>query len=327
MEDARAKRYDVTALGEILVDFTPNGVSEQGSPVFQANPGGAPCNVLAMLAKLGRRTAFIGKVGTDLFGRMMRMRIREAGIDDAGLAESSEANTTLAFVSIDATGDRDFSFYRNPGADMALRWEEIPLDLLRRTRIFHFGTISMTHEGIRRVTRDALACAREAGAIISFDPNIRPPLWDSLQTAREQMRYGCSQCDILKIEIEELRLLTGKTELDDAVSTLRRECPNIELALVTAGAEGSFAFKGSLRAWQPTFLRVNTIDTTGAGDSFLGACLSLLLDKPVVSLTEEDLNEMLLVANAAASLVTTRKGALGSMPTPDEIVSLMREGF
>lgn len=327
MEDATAKRYDVTALGEILVDFTPNGVSEQGSPVFQANPGGAPCNVLAMLAKLGRRTAFIGKVGTDLFGRMLRTRIREAGIDDAGLVEGGEANTTLAFVSIDATGDRDFSFYRNPGADMALRWVEIPPDLLRQTRIFHFGTISMTHEGIRRVTRDAVASAREAGALISFDPNIRPPLWSSLEAAREQMRYGCAQCHILKIEIEELRLLTGKVELDEAVSALRAECPNIELTLVTAGAEGSFAFKGPLRAWQPTFLRVPTVDTTGAGDSFLGTCLSLLLDWHLPSLTESDLNEMLLVANAAASLVTTRKGALGSMPTPDEIVALMEQGL
>lgn len=327
MEDPTAKRYDVTALGEILVDFTPSGVSEQGSPVFQANPGGAPCNVLAMLAKLGRRTAFIGKVGTDIFGRMMRMRIREAGIDDAGLVEGGEANTTLAFVSIDATGDRDFSFYRNPGADMTLRWEEIPLDLLRRTRIFHFGTISMTHERIRQVTRDAVACAREAGALVSFDPNIRPPLWSSLESAREQMRYGCSQCHILKIEIEELRLLTGINELDAAVSALRAEFPNIRLALVTAGAEGSFAFMDALRAWQPTFLRVKTIDTTGAGDSFLGTCLSLLLDRPLDTLTEKDLDEMLLVANAAASLVTTRKGALGSMPTPDEIVALMEEGL
>lgn len=327
MEDATAKRYDVAALGEILVDFTPNGVGEQGSPVFQANPGGAPCNVLAMLAKLGRRTAFIGKVGKDIFGRMLRARVCEAGIDDAGLVEGSEANTTLAFVSIDATGDRDFSFYRNPGADMALRWDEIPLDLLRRTRIFHFGTISMTHETIRQVTRDAVSLAREAGALVSFDPNIRPPLWSNLEAAREQMCYGCSQCHILKIEIEELRLLTGKTELDEAASALRPAFPNIRLALVTAGAEGSFAFKGDLRVWQPTFLRVDTVDTTGAGDSFLGTCLSLLLDRPIETLTVQDLNQMLLVANAAASLVTTRKGALASMPAPGEIEALLNEGL
>lgn len=326
MNDA-AQRYDVTALGEILVDFTPAGVGEQGSPLFQANPGGAPCNVLAMLAKLGRRTAFIGKVGDDLFGHMLRARIRSAGIDDAGLVESGEARTTLAFVAIDETGDRDFSFYRHPGADMMLQGNEIPGELLRRTRVFHFGTISMTHENIRRVTRQAVACAREAGALISFDPNLRPPLWQSLDTAREQMRYGCSQCDVLKIEIDELRFLTGKTELDEAVASLRSEFPNIGLVLVTAGAEGSFAFRGTLRVWQPTFLRVKTIDTTGAGDSFLGTCLSFLLDHPVASLSEADLNEMLFTANAAASLVTTRKGALASMPTPDEVRALTEGGL
>lgn len=323
-----AQIYDVTALGEILVDFTPNGVSEQGSPVFQANPGGAPCNVLAMLAKLGWRTAFIGKVGDDLFGHMLRTRIRTAGIDDAGLVESGEARTTLAFVSIDVeTGDRDFSFYRNPGADMMLQWDEIPKDLLRRTRVFHFGTISMTHGDIRRVTREAVACARGAGAMISFDPNLRPPLWQSLDTAREQMRYGCSLCDVLKIEIGELRFLTGKTELDKAVAALRSEFPNIGLALVTAGAEGSFAFCGPWRAWQPTFLRVKTIDTTGAGDSFLGTCLSFLLSHPDTTLSEEDMNEMLVAANAAASLVTTRKGALASMPALDEIRALIEGGL
>lgn len=326
MNDA-AQTYDVTALGEILVDFTPAGVGEQGSPMFQANPGGAPCNVLAMLARLGRRTAFIGKVGDDLFGHMLRARIRTAGIDDAGLVESGEARTTLAFVSIDEAGDRDFSFYRHPGADMMLRWDDIPVELLRRTRAFHFGTISMTHEGIRQVTREAVACARRAGALISFDPNLRPPLWQSLDTAREQMRYGCSQCDVLKIEIDELRFLTGKTELDEAVTALRGEFSNIGLVLVTAGAEGSFAFCGSLRAWQPTFLRVKTIDTTGAGDSFLGTCLSALLDHPPATLSEEDLNEMLLTANAAASLVTTRKGALASMPAPDEIRELLEGGL
>ncbi len=326
MEKA-ADRYDVVALGEILVDFTPNGVSEQGTPVFQANPGGAPCNVLAMLARLGRRTAFIGKVGDDLFGRMLRARIRMAGIDDAGLIESDEARTTLAFVSIDETGDRDFSFYRNPGADMTLRWSEIPAVLLRSARLFHFGTISMTHAGIRQATKDAVACAREAGAMISFDPNWRPPLWENPALAREQMRYGCSQCDILKIEIDELRFLTGVNELDEAAAALRREYPNIALALVTAGAEGSFAFCGPLRAWQPTFLRVKTIDTTGAGDSFMGTCLSYVLDRPASSLTEADLNEMLLTANAAASIVTTRRGALASMPAPPEIEALLREGL
>lgn len=319
--------YDVTALGETLVDFTPDNTGKLRPPVFQANPGGAPCNVLAMLAKLGRRVGFIGKVGDDMFGRLLRQRVREAGVDDVGLVAGDEARTTLAFVQIDESGDRDFAFFRNPGADMMLKWQEVAQPLLRQTKIFHFGTISMTHDGIREVTQKAVTCARDAGALISFDPNLRLPLWKDSQLAREQMMYGCGRCDILKIEIGELEFMTGYSDLDQAMDVLQQAFPQIRLALVTAGAEGSFAYAGTMRTWQPTFLKVKTIDTTGAGDSFLGACLSFVLDHGIDRMGMDDLDRMLLFSNAAASVVTTRCGAIASMPTLEEIEGLMAGGL
>ena len=193
--------FDVIALGELLVDFTGSGASPQGNPVYEANPGGAPCNVLAMLKKLGRSCAFVGKVGDDLFGRMLRDAAEAAGICMDHLVFDRETRTTLAFVKTFGNGDRDFSFYRNPGADMMLREEELPLDEIAQSRAFHFGTLSMTHEGARRATVKAVEHARAGGAVISFDPNLRPPLWDSLDEARRQMEYGLSQCGVLKIAI------------------------------------------------------------------------------------------------------------------------------
>ena len=196
--------YDVTALGELLIDFTPSGLSAQGNPVLEQNPGGAPCNVLAMLAKCGRQVGFIGKIGNDIHGRFLKDAIMEAGIGLDGLVMSDEVHTTLAFVSIDGSGDRSFSFYRNPGADMALRPDEVNLDMIRHSRIFHFGTLSMTHDGVRRATKEAVECAKASGCMISFDPNLRPPLWEDMEEARRQMIYGVSVCDILKIEDKEL---------------------------------------------------------------------------------------------------------------------------
>ena len=182
------KNYDVTALGELLIDFTENGVSGQGNPLFEANPGGAPCNVLAMLSKLGHSTAFIGKVGKDFFGEQLKSAVTEAGIHAGSLYMDEEVHTTLALVHTGPGGDRDFSFYRNPGADMMLTEAEVPAEQIRDSRIFHFGTLSMTHEGVRAATRKAVGIARESGAVISFDPNLRPPLWKSLEDAREQVK-------------------------------------------------------------------------------------------------------------------------------------------
>ena len=245
------KRFDVVALGELLVDFTDNGLSEQGNALFEANPGGAPCNVLAMLKKLGRSCAFIGKVGEDMFGHLLRDVAEEAGICMDYLAVDREARTTLAFVKKLDNGDRDFSFYRNPGADMMLTEGDLPLEVIESCRVFHFGTLSMTHEGVRRATCKAIDCARKSGALIFFDPNLRPPLWNDLEEAREQIRYGLSRCDILKIADNELEFMTGQTDFDEGASILRKQHPNISLLNVTAGPEGSYSYYKNLRMFQP----------------------------------------------------------------------------
>ena len=193
------KKYDVVALGELLIDFTDNGISGQGNTIFEANPGGAPCNVLAMLQKLGNKTAFIGKVGKDIFGTKLKEVLKEVGIDTSGLVMDKKVRTTLAFVQTLKGGDRDFSFYRNPGADMMLEEGDINNSLIKNCKIFHFGTLSMTHKGVRKATKKAIKKAKESGALISFDPNLRPPLWESLDDAKKKFEYGLGQCDILKI--------------------------------------------------------------------------------------------------------------------------------
>ncbi len=316
--------YDVVALGEVLIDFTPYQTADSEVPVFSANPGGAPANVLAMLGKLGRKTAFIGKVGRDMFGRQLRSTLRELAIDDIGLSEAAVANTTLAFVQQDAQGERDFSFYRNPGADLMLKEEDVPEHVVKNTRIFHFGTVSMTHAGVRQTTKFAVEMAKESGALISFDPNLRPPLWGAhLEQAREAMDYGCAMCDVLKIEIEELKFLSGAQNTENGLAYLKATYPDIKLILITAGKEGSSAAYGDIFIHRPTFLDVPTIDTTGAGDSFLGSCLDFLLTTGLDGLTEAQLSRMLLTANATASIVTTRLGAIRSMPTKKEITQLV----
>ena len=316
------KTTDVTALGELLIDFTQNRISEQGNPLFEANPGGAPCNVLSMLTKLGHKTAFIGKVGKDSFGKQLKSVLEEVGIDASYLTMDEKVHTTLALVHTFADGDRDFSFYRNPGADMMLTEEEIPEDLIRDSKIFHFGTLSMTHEGVRAATKKALDIAKKSGCIISFDPNLRPPLWDSLEKAKEQVLYGLNYCDILKISDNEIQWLTGEEDYTDGVNWILERFP-IPLILVSMGKEGSRAYyKGSMVEVAP-FLQKNTIETTGAGDTFGGCVLHYILEHGMENLTEENLKEMLRFANAAAALITTRKGALRVMPSVEEISGIL----
>lgn len=317
------KRFDVAALGELLIDFTENGVSGQGNPLFEANPGGAPCNVLSMLAKLGRKVTFIGKVGTDMFGAQLEKAISEVGIDTTGLLKDKEIPTTLAFVHTLEGGDRDFSFYRNPGADMMLCTEDLKEELLKDCKIFHFGTLSMTAEGCREATKRAISISKEAGAVISFDPNLREPLWDSLENAKEQTAYGISQCDILKISDNEIQWFTGKEDYEEGVRFLQ-EHYDCKLILVSLGKEGSMAYSGDQKAVVPAFVQENTIETTGAGDSFCGSILHQILEKGLRTYTKEELEEMLTFANAAASIVTTRKGALRVMATPEEIGALLK---
>ena len=317
------KTFDVVALGELLIDFTENGLSAQGNSLFEANPGGAPCNVLAMLRKLGRRTAFVGKVGDDMFGRMLRGVAEEAGICIDALRTDSGVRTTLAFVHTAANGDRDFSFYRNPGADMMLAEDELPMDMLRDTRIFHFGTLSMTHEGVRRATVKAVETARAAGALISFDPNLRPPLWDSMVTARAQIRWGLGQADVVKIADNEITFVTGESDLEKAAEALLSLYPNIRLLNVTSGAEGSCAYCGGRRVFVPAFRLGGTIETTGAGDTFCACVLHNVLECGLDDRSEDSLRAMLRFANAAAYLVTTKKGAIRSMPEEAQVLHLL----
>ena len=315
--------FDVIALGELLIDFTENGASAQGNPLLEANPGGAPCNVLAMLQKLGKRTAFVGKVGRDMFGAQLREAAEGAGICMDYLLEDTHVHTTLAFVKTFPNGDRDFSFYRDPGADMMLRSDELPLEAIKKARIFHFGTLSMTHPDVRFATRKAVTVAKEAGALISFDPNLRPPLWYDLEEAREQIAWGLSRCDILKIADNELEFMTGETDFDKGAAKLREQYPNIKVLNVTAGADGSYSYTRGRRVFVPSFRLGGTIETTGAGDTFCACVLNYVLEHGADDLSEAQLTDMLRFANAAAYLVTTKKGAIRSMPEREEVESIL----
>ena len=316
------KSYDVVALGELLIDFTENGVSGQGNPIYEANPGGAPCNVLAMLNKAGRKTAFIGKVGQDIFGNRLKATLDGVGIDTSNLIIDEEARTTLAFVETFPDGDRDFSFYRNPGADMMLRKEDVHEDLICDTKIFHFGTLSMTHDGVREATKYAIGLAKESGAVISFDPNLRPPLWKTLDDAKVQVSYGLSKCDVLKISDNEIQWFTGEEDYDAGIAKLRSEY-DIPLILLSMGRDGSRAYYKDLRVEAKPCLQESTIETTGAGDTFGACCLHFVLKYGLDALDEEKLSEMLTFANAAASIVTTRKGALRVMPEVEEVEAFL----
>lgn len=315
------KKFDVVALGELLIDFTENGISSQGNPIFEANPGGAPCNVLAMLARLGKTTAFIGKVGNDRFGKVLSETIKDCGICADGLVFDDTVHTTLAFVHKKTDGDRDFSFYREPGADMMLRKCEIDEEIIKSAKIFHFGTLSSTHEGVREATRYGVDIAKESGALISFDPNLRPPLWDSLDNAKKEIEYGLSKCDILKISDNEIEFMTGSTDYDKAVRELMGKY-HIKLAFATLGKNGSRAYFGDMQAEFGGF-DVDTIETTGAGDTFCGSALNFILEHDINALTENDLKELLAFANAAAAIITTRRGALKVMPEKKEILELI----
>lgn len=318
-----AKKYDVIALGELLIDFTMNGQSEQGNNMFEACPGGAPCNVLALLNKMGKKTAFIGKVGKDQFGTLLRETITEAGIDASNLVVDENVNTTLAFVHTFPDGDREFSFYRNPGADMMLTADEVNPEVVKDTKIFHFGTLSMTHDGVREATKKAVETAKENGCLVSFDPNLRLPLWSSLDLAKEQMEYGFGKCDILKISDNEIQFVSGKEDYDEGIAYLQEKY-NIPLILLTMGKDGSRAYYKGMRVERPGF-SVKAIETTGAGDTFCGSSLNYLVEHDFDNLTEEQLGEMLTFANAAAALVTTKKGAIKAMPVKEEVLELIRK--
>ena len=314
-------KYDITALGELIIDLTQNGMSEQGNPILEANPGGAPCNVLACMSKLGHKGAFIGKVGKDGFGEQLAAGLVETGIATEGLCFDGEVHTTLAVVHTYADGDRDFSFYRKPGADMMLRPDEVKAEIIRNSKIFHFGSLSMTDDPCRSAHLHALKIAEEADCLRSYDPNLRPPLWPDLDTAKENILELMAHCDILKISDNEIQWLSGKEDYDEGIAWLRAQF-DIPLIFLTLGKDGSRAYCGSVRTEQPGF-KLNTIETTGAGDTFFGSVLHHVLTKGFRPYTKEELDEMLRFANAAAALVTTRRGALRVMPSKEEVEAVL----
>jgi sugar/nucleoside kinase (ribokinase family) len=315
--------YDLVSLGEMLIDFTPAGISENGNPLFECNPGGAPANVAVALAKMGKKAAFIGKVGNDQFGLFLKETLMRLNVDTGGLIFSRDVNTTLAFVHLDERGDRSFSFYRKPGADIMLEEKEVNYDIIRNSRIFHFGSVSMTNQPSRDATIKSAEYARNNGLIVSFDPNLRPALWTDLNEAKEMIRLGIGFADVLKISEEELFFLTDARDIEEGSKMLYKE-HGMKLIFVTLGPKGCFYMFGDHTGYLPAY-DVNTVDTTGAGDAFMGGILYQVLEKrkSYDEYTVDDMEEMVNFANAAGSLATTKRGAIPALPSLDDVVKLM----
>ncbi|NLM13718.1 MAG: carbohydrate kinase [Epulopiscium sp.] len=315
--------HDVVALGELLIDFTPAGLSSNECFLFEQNPGGAPANVLGVLAKLNMETEFIGKVGEDQFGYFLQKVLKSIRVGTKNLVLSDEANTTLAFVHLDENGERKFSFYRNPGADMMLREGEIDFSIIEQAKVFHFGSISMTHEPSRSTTLKAVEYAKEKGVLVSYDPNYRPLLWENADEAKKYMEKGLVYADILKVSEEELRLLTGMSKIEEAVQYLEQKY-NIPLIVVTLGDKGSYFKKADDEAFVPSY-KVKVVDTTGAGDGFLGGLLYqiLICKKNLQDLQGMELAKMIQFANAVGALMTTKRGAIPAIPALQEIETFM----
>ena len=313
--------YDVIALGELLIDFASKGADAKGYPLMQALPGGAPANFLAALTKYGKSTAFLGKVGDDTFGHLLLGTLNEAGIETKGILVDPDVFTTLAFVTFDDKGDRSFSFARKPGADTQLRWEEVDKTLIDEAKVFHFGTLSLTDEPARNTTQKAVAYAKEQGKLITYDPNLRKPLWKTEEEAREQILWGLYQADVVKISDEEVEFLWNCTPEEGAEKLLTEF--GVSLAMVTLGPDGCYlkTANGVCRVPGP---KVKPIDTTGAGDIFGGSAVSRLLElgKPVADLTVEDLAYIGRFATTAASLSTEFLGGIPSIQ--DKAVVLER---
>ncbi len=314
--------YDVAALGELLIDFTESGTSPQGNSLMEACPGGAPCNVLAMLAGIGHKTAFIGKVGRDAFGEQLERALEEVGVSTKGLVKDDAVHTTLAIVASLPGGDRDFSFYRNPGADMMLSEREVDADICSSTRVFCYGTLSLTSEPVASAARYAIEVAEQNASVMAFDPNLRPPLWDTMEHAREEVLWGMGHAQVLKISDNEIQWLSGREDFDEGIAWLRERF-DVPLILLTLGPNGSRAYQGDLHVEVPGVSLPETIETTGAGDCFFGSSIHYILEHGWRAYTQDELRELLAWSNAAAALVTTRKGALRAMPSAAEVEGLL----
>lgn len=317
--------YDIIALGELLIDFTPIGKSDRGNNVFEQNPGGAPANLLAYLSKLHTKTAFIGKVGNDSFGEFLKNTLKEKGIDTIGIKVDKDINTTLAFVHIDETGDRSFSFYRKPGADINLSIEELDYDLIKNTKIFHFGSLSLTDSPIRETTLKALEIAKDNGVFITYDPNLRTNLWNNLDEAKAMIIKGLEYASVVKVSEEELEFITNEKDIKTASAKLMREFSNIKMLCISLGSEGSIIKTDKYYEFVKAY-KVQAIDTTGAGDTFFGGIIYKLLESNmrIEELSKEDIIDMLAFANAGAAIVTTRYGSISIMPSEEEISEFRR---
>lgn len=311
---------DVVALGELLIDFTCVSTDADGYPTMAAHPGGAPANFLAALTKFGAKTALLGKVGTDAFGKMLTSTLEKAGIETRGLIATDDVFTTLAFVTLDETGNREFSFSRKPGADTQIRFEDLNLSLIDEAKIFHFGTLSLTDEPARTATQKAVAYAKSKGKLITYDPNLRKPLWEDLNVAREQLIWGLTQADVVKISDEEVEFLFGLGVEEGAEYILKNF--GVKLVFVTCGADGSY-FKNAAASGKVSGLNdISVIDTTGAGDIFGGSAVwkLLQLNQAPETLTEEQLRDVVCFACTSAGLSTTKHGGISSIPEYVQVI-------
>ena len=314
---------DVVALGELLIDFTNVAADSEGYPTMAAHPGGAPANFLAALSKFGAKTALLGKVGNDTFGKLLVGTLDKAGIATRGLVMADDVFTTLAFVTLDETGNREFAFARKPGADTQLAFEQIDLSLIDEAKVFHFGTLSLTDEPARTATYRAVAYAREKGKLITYDPNLRKPLWADLAEAKTQLLWGLGQADVVKISDEEVEFLFGLGVEDGAKHILDNY--GVKLVFVTCGAEGCFFKNAVAEGHVPSLKNIQVKDTTGAGDIFGGSAVWKLLQlgKAPEELNEEELREAVGFACTAAGLSTTRSGGISSVPEYEEVMAAM----
>lgn len=319
-----AKEVDIAALGELLIDFTEAGYSKDGMKLFEQNPGGAPANLLTVASHMDYKTAFIGKVGTDMHGAFLKKTLQKEGIDTNSLIEDENYFTTLAFVEIDENGERNFSFARKPGADTQLRKEELDKELLRNCKIFHFGSLSLTDEPARSATLEAVKTAKEAGALISYDPNYRASLWKDEATAVEAMKSVIPLADVMKVSDEESLLLTGVKSYEEAAEVLLSL--GLKLVAITLGEDGVLVATKNGKERVAGF-RTNAIDTTGAGDSFWGGFLSrfLSLNKAVEELTGEDIRACAVQGNAVACLCVQKRGGIPAIPSAEEVRAFLKE--
>ena len=317
--------FDVVALGELLIDFAPVSVNEAGYPTLAANPGGAPGNFLAALNRYGRKTAMIGKVGEDTFGKLLVGTLRKAGIDTAGIVIDPDQFTTMAFVSLDESGNRDFSFARKPGADTCLRPEEVREDLIAGSRVFHFGTLSLTDEPAASATRKAVELAKKHGLLVSVDPNLRKPLWKTEEDAKAAIEWSLRQADIVKISDEEIDFLWGLSP-EEGAKKLTGEY-GVSLVYVTLGPKGCHAETKNCSADVNSPSGIHVVDTTGAGDIFGGSAMSQFLKcgKAPAELTGADLEHIVRFACTAASLSTQKHGGISSVPEEDAVLGKMAE--